>query len=560
MASLIEALQAEALDASVPIADLLRKAKVVADKLDISELREWVDRELNGYGDDDEYPEYRKVQGELQAFNPYHGWQPILINKPEKAKWFFEPRKLNSPIGELEALPKDSDSVFTLHPSVKAKIVEGLEFPTDVRCLLNHSQLLGIPGQVRNRILDWSLRLQDIERRGRRTLSTTQLPKGEALKRALAERGISTAGLPVSALGFPLEAAMQGRLLEVLRLEREEEMARNQANDASVGTAVTTGNRVFVGHGGDQTWREVKDFLVDRLHLEYEEFNREATVGIPTAERLKRMLDDSVFALIVMTGEDEHGDGKRHARENVIHEIGLFQGRLGFRRAIVLLEEGCEEFSNIEGVTQIRFQRGRVSAKFEEIRRTLEREGLMSGSVAHKTLKTERQEDVAKDTFERPKLIVRNIVLNSPSQTPAPVPDPWFYQGARLAGQFYVVNVGGSPAKIAESGCWVIWKANEQPLPGLPMRRPYEGKDGNNPVLGSLGPGESAPGIFQSEDYLGNEIDRVRSGNWSLYVLGWVEYTDDRDMKRRTAFCRKYDANKRRFFAAEDDPDYEYVE
>ena len=37
-------------------------------------------------------------------------------------------------------------------------------------------------------------------------------------------------------------------------------------------------------------------------------------------------------------GEDEHKDGSVHPRENVIHEAGLFQGRLGFPRAIVLLE------------------------------------------------------------------------------------------------------------------------------------------------------------------------------------------------------------------------------
>ena len=143
-------------------------------------------------------------------------------------------------------------------------------------------------------------------------------------------------------------------------------------------TPTPGGDRIFIGHGGDPTWREVKDFLVDRLHLKYEEFNREATAGIPTAERLQEMLDESAFALIVMTGEDEHRDGKQHARENVIHEIGLFQGRLGFRRAIILLEEGCEEFSNIEGVTQIRFKKGQISGTFEEIRRTLEREGILS--------------------------------------------------------------------------------------------------------------------------------------------------------------------------------------
>jgi hypothetical protein len=112
-------------------------------------------------------------------------------------------------------------------------------------------------------------------------------------------------------------------------------------------------------------------------------------------------------------------------------------------------------------------------------------------------LKTERQDDVAKDTFERPILIVRNIVLNSPSQTPAPAPDPWFYQGARLAGQFYVVNVGGAPAKITESGCWVIWKANEQPFPGLPMRRPYEGQDGNRCSV-RWGPGNPRLEFFKA--------------------------------------------------------------
>jgi predicted nucleotide-binding protein len=79
-----------------------------------------------------------------------------------------------------------------------------------------------------------------------------------------------------------------------------------------------------------------------------------------------------------MTGEDEQKDSKLHARLNVVHEAGLFQGRLGFNRAIVVLEEGCEEFSNIEGLGQIRFPKGNIKAAFEEIRQVLEREGLIT--------------------------------------------------------------------------------------------------------------------------------------------------------------------------------------
>jgi predicted nucleotide-binding protein len=61
------------------------------------------------------------------------------------------------------------------------------------------------------------------------------------------------------------------------------------------------------------------------------------------------MLDAASFAFLIMTAEDEHADKTFHARRNVLHEIGLFQGRLTFEKAIVLLEEGCTEFSNIHG-------------------------------------------------------------------------------------------------------------------------------------------------------------------------------------------------------------------
>jgi predicted nucleotide-binding protein len=69
-------------------------------------------------------------------------------------------------------------------------------------------------------------------------------------------------------------------------------------------------------------------------------------------------------------------DGAMQARMNVVHEAGLFQGRLGFTRAIALIEEGCAEFSNIQGLGQIRYPKGNIAAAFEEVRRVMEREGL----------------------------------------------------------------------------------------------------------------------------------------------------------------------------------------
>jgi predicted nucleotide-binding protein len=137
------------------------------------------------------------------------------------------------------------------------------------------------------------------------------------------------------------------------------------------------GTNVFIGHGRSLLWRDLKDFVQDRLKLPWDEFNRVPIAGFTNIARLSDMLDSAAVAFLIMTGEDETTDGALHARMNVAHEAGLFQGRLGFSRAIILLEEGCEEFSNIYGLGQIRFPKGNIKAVFEDVRQLLEREKII---------------------------------------------------------------------------------------------------------------------------------------------------------------------------------------
>ena len=147
--------------------------------------------------------------------------------------------------------------------------------------------------------------------------------------------------------------------------------AQRVVRDSRVGT------NVFIGHGRSHSWRELKDFVQDRLHLPWDEFNRVPVAGVTNQARLSEMLDSAAVALVVMTAEDETSEGTLQARMNVIHEVGLFQGRLGFTKAIVILEQSCEEFSNIHGLGQIRFPAGNIASCFEEVRRVLEREGVI---------------------------------------------------------------------------------------------------------------------------------------------------------------------------------------
>lgn len=161
------------------------------------------------------------------------------------------------------------------------------------------------------------------------------------------------------------------------RLEIYEELPSNTQQTMNADTMNNENKKIFIGHGRSDIWRELKDFIVETFGLEYEEFNRISPAGYSTKERLKKMLEESCMAFLIMTGEDEQADGSFSARDNVIHEAGLFQGKIGFERAIILLEKDCQEFSNIEGLGQIRFSKGKIEETFGEVVKVLKRESII---------------------------------------------------------------------------------------------------------------------------------------------------------------------------------------
>jgi hypothetical protein len=132
--------------------------------------------------------------------------------------------------------------------------------------------------------------------------------------------------------------------------------------------------RVFIGHGRSDQWRDLKDHLQDKHGYEVVAYEVGSRAGHTIRDILEEMLSSSSIAFLVMTGEDKDENGNMRARQNVVHELGLFQGRLGFGRAIVILEEGTEEFSNIHGINQIRYARGNIKETFGEVLATLRRE------------------------------------------------------------------------------------------------------------------------------------------------------------------------------------------
>jgi predicted nucleotide-binding protein len=136
--------------------------------------------------------------------------------------------------------------------------------------------------------------------------------------------------------------------------------------------------KVFLGHGRNPLWREVKDFLEDDLSLEVEAFESSSRTGKHVVEVLEGLLSSTGFAVIVATGDDTSDTGDSRARENVVHEIGLFQGHLGFTKVAILLQRGIEPFSNIHGLQRLEFSEERVRETFQGLRAVLAREGIVA--------------------------------------------------------------------------------------------------------------------------------------------------------------------------------------
>ncbi len=131
---------------------------------------------------------------------------------------------------------------------------------------------------------------------------------------------------------------------------------------------------IFIGHGNNSQWKELKDHLVDKHGYQIEAYETGSRAGHTIKDILEGMTNKSSLAFLVMTGEDLKDDGTTTARPNVIHEIGLFQGRLGFSKAIVLLEKGTDEFSNLQGIQQIRFAKNNIKETFGDVLAIIKRE------------------------------------------------------------------------------------------------------------------------------------------------------------------------------------------
>lgn len=153
-------LQREALDESISIESLMRKAYLVARKLNLKDFEEWISQEQNGYKQ--KVPEYRNIVGEIKAWNPYHGWIPMVLSADIAD--LISKMPIPTSISELQDVYNSSEGTVCL--SVNGTLTEwfnsNIDFiPTKYQFFSTKSELYRIMSTVRNKILEWALLLEE---------------------------------------------------------------------------------------------------------------------------------------------------------------------------------------------------------------------------------------------------------------------------------------------------------------------------------------------------------------------------------------------------------------
>ena len=133
----------------------------------------------------------------------------------------------------------------------------------------------------------------------------------------------------------------------------------------------TKQNRIFISHGRSEEWRKLQAYLEKDLEHNTLELAQEANLGRTILQKLYEEALKCSVAVIVMTGDDITDNGEVRARENVMHEIGFFQGFYGLNNVVLLHESGVNIPSNIHGLVYIPFAKDTIEAAFGALHREL---------------------------------------------------------------------------------------------------------------------------------------------------------------------------------------------
>lgn len=164
--SLLRDISNAAAESAVDIATLIRKCKILANRLKSDDLARWVDAELNGYASDRPLPDYRRLQVKTygQFFSvAWHVPQsaiPLSVAPKESRHllYEFEFRDGIAKAMQFATKPVSIDRVDWI------PLIQGKVYP-DLNCIrvwqeIGSSEFIQMISAVKTRVLDFALQIE----------------------------------------------------------------------------------------------------------------------------------------------------------------------------------------------------------------------------------------------------------------------------------------------------------------------------------------------------------------------------------------------------------------
>ena len=157
-------------------------------------------------------------------------------------------------------------------------------------------------------------------------------------------------------------------------LEKKSPEARPAANPDARMPAKSEALAIVVGHGKSPLWKPLRDRIAEVIRLPCHGFQQVPLPGLGTMAAMLEVMPKSRFAILVLTREDVETEGELATQLNIVRLAGLFQGRLGFTRVLLLLEECATLLPGVKDLPLLVFPEGNPLAVWPKILAILENE------------------------------------------------------------------------------------------------------------------------------------------------------------------------------------------
>ncbi|MFR7962752.1 MAG: hypothetical protein ACLU5H_02085 [Alphaproteobacteria bacterium] len=158
MMDIIADLQKDLIDPTKKLSTILSKAYLVAQKLELNEMAEWLNFEISGYKCGNDCPDYRTIKGILKGRNPFTNWAviPIADKEIEKALSHFTQTGC---ITELESVVSKGQDVYNPLPTDIISQL-GLDSLTQLGVFCPARAFQPIIEAARKTLIDWTIKLE----------------------------------------------------------------------------------------------------------------------------------------------------------------------------------------------------------------------------------------------------------------------------------------------------------------------------------------------------------------------------------------------------------------